>query len=254
MIYFWFILGLVVGSFLNVCIYRLPREESIIWPSSHCPRCGKDLRPLDLIPLISFFLLRGRCRSCGEKISPRYPLVELLTGCGFVGVFILSGGEFVPLIFQSVFLSALIVIFFVDLEHSVIPDSASYLGILAGLLYNFLFGWPVFLSALGGALLGYLILYLISLAGRLYYKKDVLGDGDLYLAVVLGAWLGWGGVLAAIFLSYLLAALVLLTLLLSGRVKFGQYVPFGPALAAGGLITLFFGPQLIGFYLEKFWL
>jgi leader peptidase (prepilin peptidase)/N-methyltransferase len=111
MIYYWFMLGLVVGSFLNVCIYRLPREKSIIWPSSHCPECGRGLSPLELIPVVSYLLLRGRCRHCGQKIAWRYPLVELLAGAGFAAVFVLSRGELLPLIALSIFFSVLVVIF-----------------------------------------------------------------------------------------------------------------------------------------------
>lgn len=250
MIYFWFILGSVVGSFLNVCIHRLPRGESIIFPPSHCPNCGHKLSALDLIPILGFFLLGGKCRYCQAKISRRYPLVEFLTALGFAFTWAHAGGNFFNFIFQAIFLSVLLLIFFTDLEQQVIPDAASIFGIFYGLIFNFLRGF--LLSALVGMFLGYLLLFAVGKLGALWFKKEVMGEGDLYVAALLGATLGWDGVLLSIFLAYLLAAAVSLILLALGKVRMGQYVSFGPALAGGGIITLFFGQQLIAWYLGLF--
>ena len=250
----WFILGAAVGSFLNVCIYRLPRGESVIFPPSACPQCRARLKPWDLVPIFSYLLLRGKCRYCGGKISSRYPLVETISGLAFALIWGVSGGDWINLFFQLLFTSVLIVIFFIDYEHQVIPDAVSVPGIFAGLIYNFLrapFPNP-FISALLGMLLGYVLLYGIAAAGKEIFKKEAMGEGDLYLAALLGAFLGWSGVLLSLFLGCLLAGLVLLVLLPLGKVKMGQYVPFGPALAAGGMITLFLGERIINWYLGVF--
>lgn len=250
MIYFWLVCGAIVGSFLNVCIYRLPRGESLAFPPSHCPACAHRLAPLDLLPVISFFLLQARCRYCRAPISWRYPLVEGLTAAGFAGAFFLTGPDYPRLIFQFVFLSVLVVVFFVDLETQLIPDLAIILGVAAGLSYHLWLGFPgPFLSSLLGLGGGYLALFLISWLGRAFYRKEVMGEGDPLLAAVLGAGLGFRGGLLAIFLGYFMAAAVLIILLAARRVKMGQYVPFGPALAAGGVVALFFGPAIINWYL-----
>ena len=250
MIYFLLILGAIVGSFLNVCIYRLPRQESVISPPSHCPRCGGKLSVLDLVPVFGYLLLRGKCRYCGERISPRYPLIELLTALGFALCWLNAKGEALSFVFQAVFISVLLVVFFTDLEHQVIPDAASFLGIFSGLIYN-LFRGLIF-SALFGALTGYALLFLVGRAGKAWFKKEVMGEGDLYVAALLGAYLGWDGALLSLFLAYLLAAAVSLVFLAAGKIKFGQYIPFGPALAAGGAAALFFGPGVTNWYFSLF--
>lgn len=252
-ILFWLVLGAAVGSFLNVCIYRLPRGESIVYPPSHCPSCGKKLIAPDLIPFVSYFLLFGKCRYCKARISFRYPLVELLTALGFVFSWMNFQGDVLRLIFQLIFISVLIIIFFTDLELQVIPDAVSFSGIFAGLTYNLLHGgFSQFLSAFCGMLLGFLLLYAVGKLGELWFKKEVMGQGDFYLAALLGAGLGSGGALLSIFLAYLLAAAAALVFLALRKLKFGQYIPFGPALAAGGIITLFWGEGIWLWYLGIF--
>ncbi|MCU0641152.1 MAG: prepilin peptidase [Candidatus Margulisbacteria bacterium] len=247
---FAFGLGTVLGSFLNVCIYRLPRGESLIFPGSHCPHCGRQLSAFELFPLISFLLLRGRCRGCQVLINPRYPLVELLMGLLTALAFLLAAGNWLWLFFACFIVGCLLAIFFIDLELQVIPDALSYAGIGAGLLYNLIRGpGTYFVSALIGACLGYLILFAIAWAGRLIFRQEALGEGDLFLAALLGACFGWQGLLLALLLSYLGAAAVLLAFLAVGRIKMGQPVPFGPALATGGIVTLFWGEQIIRWYL-----
>jgi leader peptidase (prepilin peptidase)/N-methyltransferase len=262
MIYLWLIVGALVGSFLNVCIYRLPRGESVAFPSSHCPRCGASILPFDLIPVVSYFFLLGRCRRCHEKISWRYPLVEALTALGFAAAWQAAAGQLLGFVFYVIFLSVLIVIFFIDLEFKLIPDSVTMIGLVSGLVYNLLLGtaslqninFNLLISSVAGMLLGFLLLYAISFFGRKFYKKEVMGEGDLYLAALLGAYLGWAGVLLAIFLAYILAALAAGAFLIAGKVKLSNYIPFGPALAAGGIITLFFGSPIINWYLSSFFL
>jgi len=248
-IYFWSVCGAVVGSFLNVCIHRLPQSGSLAFPPSHCPACQNRLAPFDLVPLFSYFWLGGKCRYCRAPISWRYPLVEGLAAAGFAGAFFLTGPDYPRLIFQFVFLSVMIVVFFIDLETQLIPDSAILTAVAAGLLYHLWLGFPwPFLSSLLGLVGGYLLLFLLGWLGKLYYRKEVLGEGDPLLAAALGAGLGWVGGLLAIFLGYFMAAVVLTLLLAARRVKMGQYVPFGPALAVGGVVALFFGPAIINWY------
>lgn len=244
----YFIIGTIVGSFLNVCIHRLPREESIIFPASHCPRCRHKLSFFDLIPIISYFVLRGKCRYCGEKISFRYPLVELITGL----LFALTGYLFpilsqpIDFFFSIVFIMLLVIVIFADHEQMVIPDNISIIGIVLGIAYSFLKGNVV--SALWGMLLAFSIMFLIAKVGKYFLKREAMGDGDIYLTVFLGAFLGWKIVLLAIFLAYLIAGFFAVLLLALNRVRYGQEVPFGGALAAGGIIALFYGRQILAWY------
>ena len=257
---FLFILGTIVGSFLNVCIHRLPRGESIVFPASHCPQCGHKLSALDLLPVLSCLFLRGKCRYCRARISWRYPLVEMVTGLFFVTAALrVPWGSF-DFFFAVIFLSLLVIIFFIDLENLVIPDLISFGGILWGLAYHYLLTFSAtdkiafspWLSALIGLLAGYSLLYLIGLLGRIWFQQEAIGEGDLYLAALLGACLGLEGVLLAVFLAYLVAGIVIAVLLAARRVKMGDYVPFGPALVAGGILTFYFKEQILGWYLRVF--
>ena len=254
-----FIIGLVAGSFFNLCIHRLPRSESIVFPASHCPSCGHRLNPIDLIPVLGYLVLAGKCRYCHAPISFRYPLVELLTG----GLFVLVALHWPPMTmllqfsFYIIFVGLLIILFFMDLEHQVISDFLCIIGIVSGLAYHLIksfqyhgSGLNPFLSALYGMMLGWGILFLISRLGKLVFKKEAMGEGDLYLAAMIGAYLGWQGILLSIFLAYLVAAIVVVVMLIFKKVSLGQYVAFGPALAVGGLLTLFLGQQIIEFYLR----
>lgn len=245
-----FIFGACIGSFLNVCIYRLPRGESIIVPPSHCPGCNHKLSVVDLIPIFGYIILRGKCKYCGAPFSWRYPLVEVLTASLFlIAAFVFPPAiNLLPFVFSLGFISLLMVVFFTDLEHQIIPDLVSYSGIVLGLVFNLMRGQ--IMASLSGAVLGYAILYLIGWLGKLAFKKEAMGAGDLYLAAFLGAFLGWPGLLVSVFLAYLLAGLVCFMLLLFKKVKLGEYIAFGPALVVGGLITLFFGQQIINWYLN----
>lgn len=259
---FTFILGTVVGSFLNVCIHRLPRGESIIHPVSHCPHCGHKLGALELIPVIGYFMVGGKCKQCKKPISFRYPLVEFLTGALMVAITLRFPPLSFPLefFFYLIFSALMLIVFFIDFEQHVIPDSVSLSGIFLGLIFNFTRGmfwvekksFNPFLSSVFGMLLGYAFFYVIAKLGRLCFKKEVLGEGDLFLAALLGAYLGWRGVLLSIFLAYLLAGGTALVLLLLRKIKMGEYVPFGPALVAGGFLTLFFEKQIVDLYLRIF--
>jgi leader peptidase (prepilin peptidase)/N-methyltransferase len=241
-----------VGSFLNVCIHRLPMNESIIFPASHCPRCGYRLNFIDLIPILGFVLLKGRCRQCQATISLRYPMVEFLTATFFVliGIFFPVSSMPLDLIFYLFFISLGLVVFFIDIEQQLIPDVITFSGIFLGLLYHMLKKAP--LTSIAGILLGWAIFFLVSRLGKRLFKKEVLGEGDLLLAAMLGAFLGWQGMLLSIFLAYLLAGGAAILLLGLKRIRMGEYIPFGPALVAGGILSLFFGQQLIAWYVGLF--
>lgn len=237
------LLGAVAGSFANVAIYRLPRHESVITPRSRCPHCGRLIRARDNIPVLSFLWLRGRCRDCGAPISWRYPLVEAGTALLFLAVwwrFGLSAAALRAWIFALI----MVVVIFVDLEHQIIPNALTYPGLLVGLALAWTGGPREFLVSLAAALGAGLIFFLIAVVSR-----GGMGGGDVKLAAVMGAFVGWPVIAAAMFISFTLGGVVGLALLLAGRRRRKDPVPFGPFLAAGGLAALFWGNALVRWYL-----
>ena len=258
-----FLFGLSIGSFCNVCIYRLPRKKSIILPRSFCPRCGKTIAWYDNIPLLSFLLLRGKCRYCRASISVQYPLVELLMGLLFIGVhlFVLSHSLKLILIpFFWYFCATLVVLSVIDGRFFILPDRLTYplliLGFLLAALYPGHLGsstiGPALLRALIGAGAGGLSLWLIGVLGKAAFKKEAMGLGDVKLMAAVGAWQGWQMVFLAIFLGALVAAVVGVMCIILKKAKFGSKIPFGPYLAVGSLITLFFGWKILFWYLRLY--
>ena len=242
-----FLFGLAVGSFCNVCIHRLPQEESVVAPRSRCPACRTPIRPLDNVPLLSYFWLRGRCRACGAVISWRYPLVEVLTG-GLFSAALLAFGLTPRGLVAAILLAALVVVTFIDLEHLVIPDEITLAGLPVGLMASALTGRPPFPEALLAALGGAGALYLLAVYGELFFKREVLGGGDVKLAAMLGAFLGGHHLLLAFFLACLAGGLVGGLLLATGRAERGALLPFGPFLAFGAAAALFYGDALWAWY------
>lgn len=240
------VFGLIIGSFLNVVIYRVPRGESIAFPGSHCPQCGHVLRAWELVPVISFLFLRGHCQVCKEKISWRYPLVELLTGALFFYRAYLEQGFSTRLLFDLIFVSFLIVLAFIDLDHLRLPDVLVYPLLLLGVMRAiFMPGEIQWVQSLSGALLAGVGFWLVAK----FYPKG-LGFGDVKLVAALGVYLGFPGIFAVIFLASLLGTVVGgLGLLLKGK-GLRQAIPFGPFLAAGALIMLYWGKYLIQAYLR----
>jgi leader peptidase (prepilin peptidase)/N-methyltransferase len=241
--------GLVVGSFLNVCIYRLPREESLVLPGSRCPACRTPIRPWDNIPVLSFLLLRGRCRACGHPISWRYPLVEALTG----GLFVMTVDRFGPTplaLSLVVLLSALIVVAFIDIDHQIIPNVITLPGIPFGLLLGLVLAEPSILDRILGALGGAGFLYLVLFYGGVLYGQEVMGEGDLNLIALIGAFLGWRGVVISILVGCVSGSLIGLLLIARGRLARGQHMPFGPFLCLGAAAALFWGDDLIAWYVQ----
>jgi leader peptidase (prepilin peptidase)/N-methyltransferase len=240
------VLGLLVGSFLNVVIYRLPRGESLVSPGSHCPSCGTPVKPYDNIPVVSWLLLRGRCRSCAAPISPRYPLVEALTGAAFVGV-ALTRGVNDDLAVWLPFAAMLIAVAGIDLDHRIIPNKIVLPAAIWGLAATIAFRPDNLDDALiaGGIAFGALLLTALA------YPAG-MGMGDVKLAGVMGIYLG-SGVAPAMLVAFITGSLVgVLIIAREGRDARKKGVPFGPFLAVGGLVGIFAGPELVDVYVDHF--
>jgi leader peptidase (prepilin peptidase)/N-methyltransferase len=240
------VLGAMIGSFLNVVIYRVPRGESIVMPASRCPGCGTAIAPWDNVPVVSWLILRGRCRHCGIAISPRYPAIELLTALAFAGVAATRGVDD-DLVLQLPFVAVLIAVAGIDLEHKIVPNAiAAPAAVFAVVAAAFVMTGelPELLIAGAGA---FAAMLLIALA----YPRG-MGMGDVKLAGVMGLYLG-GAVIPALFVGFLTGAVVGLAIVAregSGARKKG--VPFAPFLALGGLVGLLAGPELIDLYQDEF--
>jgi leader peptidase (prepilin peptidase)/N-methyltransferase len=233
------ILGAMVGSFLNVCIYRLPKEESIVWPRSHCPTCKKMIRFYDNIPLISYLLLNGKCRYCKGSISLQYPLVEGITALSSFLLF-LKFGPSLSYLFYFVFVAALIVITVIDLYHQIIPDVISLPGVGVGLLTSLIIPQITFFNSLMGILLGGGSLFLVATLYEWIFKREGMGGGDVKLLAMIGAFLGWKAVIVTILLSSLIGSITgILIMILKGK-DFKYAIPFGPFLSLGAVIALFY--------------
>lgn len=243
---FIFFLGMIIGSFLNVCIYRIPRGESIVFPPSHCPHCQTRLKPWELVPVISWLWLRGRCHYCGEPVSWRYPAVELLTGLIFLLLFARQGLTW-SLLGQLVLASFLLVLTMIDLEHCLLPDKLTISGLVVGFAFSALtpgVGWRsalVGLLAAGGSLL---LLAVVSRGG--------MGGGDIKLAAMIGAWLGWPQVILAVFLAFVVGGLAGILLLVTKIKSRKDLIPFGPFLAVGTFIAMLWGQGVVRWYLSLF--
>jgi len=252
-----FVFGACVGSFLNVCIYRIPRGESIVWPGSHCPSCGKPIAWYDNIPLLSYVILRGRCRHCGGRIAPRYFLVELLTAVLFSLIW-RHYGLHVETAVYWLLTAGLIVGTFVDFEHMIIPDRVTLGGIAAGLVLSGVFpqlhGVTGSLGGLRasvyGILLGAGLLWTVGAFGKLLFKKEAMGLGDVKLLAAIGAFMGWRAVLFTVMLSALMGSLAGGLLILVGRHSLGSRIPYGPYLALAALIWILWGGQWWAEYVQ----
>jgi leader peptidase (prepilin peptidase)/N-methyltransferase len=244
-----FVFGALVGSFLNVCIHRIPSGESIAFPASHCPHCHEPIRPYDNIPIVSYLLLRGRCRNCAAGIALRYPLVEMLGGIAAVGALCAYGPTAEGLLIFA-FLAALIVITFIDFDHQIIPDAISIPGIFVGFAAALIFGHPTWLSSLAGIALGGGILWIVASGYEWLTDREGMGGGDIKLLAMIGAFLGWRAIPVTVLLASLLGTVIGLSLMaLRGR-DTKMAIPFGPFLAAAAVCALFWGDQLIEWYLN----
>jgi leader peptidase (prepilin peptidase)/N-methyltransferase len=244
-----FIFGAVVGSFLNVCICRMPKDESIVSPPSHCPNCDYKIRWYDNIPLLSYTLLGGKCRGCGTHISLQYPVVEFLNGVLTLALFIRFGPT-LPFLVLFLFCSALVVITFIDLEHQIIPDEISLSGIVLGFVFSFFLQGHSWLNSLLGILLGGGSLLLVAYGYQWLTGKDGMGGGDIKLLAMMGAFLGWKAVPFIVFASSLVGSIVGITMMLVQKKNSKLAIPFGPYLAFGAVLYIFYGRQLIHWYLN----
>jgi len=236
------VLGLIIGSFLNVCIHRIPLNESVLSPASRCPSCRHPVRWRDNIPVISFLLLLGRCRDCGQPISWRYPLVELANGLGYA-LLVWRFGVGLETVVYALLFSSLLVITFIDLDHQIIPDRITLPGMIIGLVASTLILPLGFLNALVGLLLGGSLFYGVAMASR-----GGMGGGDIKLIAMIGAFLGWREALLTIFIGALTGSVIGI-FLIAFKGKSRKYpVPFGPFLSLGALISLFSGSAIWAWY------
>lgn len=256
--FFIFILGAIAGSFLNVCIHRMPRGQSIVFPPSHCPHCKTSIKPYDNVPIVSYFVLGGRCRACGSRISPRYLVVEFLTAACFLFLTLTFAHALPMMIVALIFFCSLIVVVFVDLEHQIIPDEISLGGIAFGILASIVYPpiqntasrYLAFFSSLEGLVIGGAIFWLIRIVGGRVFKKEALGLGDVKLMAAIGALLGPSLVLLTAFLAALVGSVIGLTLIAVGRAELGSRLPFGPFICLGAAVAFLQGHQFITWYLS----
>jgi leader peptidase (prepilin peptidase)/N-methyltransferase len=238
--------GLAIGSFLNVVIARVPERRSLWRPRSACPGCGNAIAWYDNVPVVSFALLRGRCRACRMPISWRYPIVELVTAALLALAYAVFGptAEFVV---AAVLLTSLVAIAAIDLQHQLIPDAITLPGILVGFVANLATGRIPWLECVVGILLGgglFLVIILVSGGG--------MGGGDMKLGAMLGAFLGWKALAFALFSAVILGGVVAIALLVSGRRGRKDPIPFGPFLALAGAVSLFWGERIVTWYVGGF--
>ncbi len=236
--------GLVIGSFLNVVIARLPERRSLWRPRSACPACDVAIAWYDNIPVLSFLALRGRCRACGGAISSRYPVVELLTAAAFLGAWA-AFGPTPRFVVSAALLAALIAIAAIDLQRQIIPDAITLPGIVAGVLIGV--GTGAWLDSVIGVLVGGGIFFVIILV-----QPGGMGGGDMKLGAMLGAFLGWKALLFSLFVAVTVGGVVALALLATGLRGRKDPIPFGPFLALGGAAGLFWGERVVAWYLRGF--
>ncbi|MBE0447746.1 MAG: prepilin peptidase [Actinobacteria bacterium] len=254
----FFIFGSVLGSFLNVVAYRFPRGESVVFPPSHCPKCGERIKSLDNIPILSYLLLHGRCRGCGGKISLRYPLIELITGLLWAAAYS-HFGLTLQLALGLFFITVLIVLSAIDYDTKTIPNKI----LLPSIAISLLFMLPYLLSietipvitgarateAVIGSLAGGGFLYVVAILAPLIFKKEAMGGGDIKLAAFAGLYLG-GYVMLALFIGFFMGAIAGIALIAKDKSRARDMIPFGPFISAGAILTVFFGPQLWSEYLS----
>jgi leader peptidase (prepilin peptidase)/N-methyltransferase len=242
------LLGLIVGSFANVCIHRIPLGQSIVRPPSRCPKCGALVRAFDNVPVLSWLWLRGRCRECRAPISPRYPLVEALNGALYGGLAWMGGLSTWTLVAMP-FATALLVLALIDLDVQLLPNVITLPGTALGIAASFLPGWPVSSwEAVGAAAGGYLAFAGVAAAYKWLRHEDGLMQGDWKMAALLGAFLGWQKMLLVVLLSSLGGTVVGLTLIVLARGDMKTKIPLGTFLGAAGLLVLFGGDSILAWY------
>jgi len=238
-----FLLGLCFGSFLNVCILRLPRDQSLLRPRSTCPNCKQPIAWRDNIPLFSWLWLRGKCRWCHKPISKQYPLIEALVGVLF-GASVLAYGTTLHAVAAALFGTILLGIAITDARHYIIPDEFTWGGLVIGLLLALGGGVPGFLQALLGAAVGFVLLWLVGMAGTWVFKEEAMGGGDVKMMAMVGSFVGWHGVLLTVFAGAALGSVIFIPL----SIRKKRLVPFGVFLAVGAVVAFVFGDAIIAWY------
>jgi leader peptidase (prepilin peptidase)/N-methyltransferase len=249
---FLFAFGAIIGSFLNVCIYRIPLRRSIISPPSSCPECKRHIPFYDNIPIISYILLHGRCRYCNTRIPLNYLVIEALTALMAVSLFFFFGLTIEALVYY-IFLSALIVITVIDLEHKIIPDVISLPGIVFGFAVSFFLPFPGVMNSIIGIIAGGGLLFAVAYGYYMATGREGMGGGDIKLLAMIGAFLGWRGIIVTLLVGSLVGAIIgSILMLLKGRdTKYA--IPFGPFLSLGAAIYLFAGEFIIELYMITLW-
>jgi leader peptidase (prepilin peptidase) / N-methyltransferase len=239
--------GALVGSFLNVCIFRLPRGESIVWPGSHCPSCSHPIEFYDNIPLLSYLWLWGRCRACRTGISIRYPLVEATNALGYLTILWYFGPTWTAALYALLF-SALVVVTGTDLTHKMIPNVITLPGIVIGLI-GAVTVLPVdWMNSVLGLTLGGGLLWLLAWLSPYLFGKEGMGGGDIKLLAMIGAFLGWKPALLTIMIGSLTGSIIGVSLIALHIIKRDDYIPFGPFIVLGALLSLFFAQPLLDWY------
>lgn len=244
------LLGLAVGSFLNVVIYRLPRRQSLVWPGSACPHCGKPIRWYDNVPLIGWFVLRGRCRDCGAPISIQYPIIETITAVAFLACYWVIGPQWL-LLSRLLLTAALVALFAIDLEHQLLPDRITLPGMVIGLLLS-IFLPPGVRDAVLGLLLGGGVLFAV---GETYFRFrgiEGMGFGDVKMLAMVGAFLGWKLVIVTFVISSFVGGIFAVFLLVSRRTTMTSALPFGTFLALSAFIASLWGDAILHWYLSLY--
>jgi leader peptidase (prepilin peptidase) / N-methyltransferase len=244
-------LGLIIGSFANVCIYRIPRQRSVVAPASACPACAAPIRPWDNVPVLSFLILGGRCRSCRAPIHWRYPLVEAAHGALYLALAVRFGPSARTLVLMA-FVTALLVLSLIDLEHYLLPNVITLPGIALGLLASLLPGPPGPVGAAASALGGYLAFFALAEGYRRTRGVEGLGQGDWKMVAMIGAILGWKGMLLSVFLAALMGSVIGVALMAAGRGS--RYpLPLGTFMGLGGIVAVFAGDPILAWYGRFFW-
>ncbi len=251
-----FLFGLPIGSFLNVVIWRLPRNENVVFPPSHCPICDAKIRPYDNIPIISYIILKGECRACGTRISPRYPVVEFVTALLFAVAWPLTGATLNWDFAAAIIMSGLgVAITGIDIDHRIIPDELSIGGLVVALILAPLLSgsWSGLLYAFLAAAFGAVLLLIVRLIGSAIFKKEAMGLGDIKLIAMIGAFVGWRNVVLTIFIASILGSIGgIIAIAGSKKMRRDRLIPFGPFLMAAGIICFYFGERIIEWYANTF--
>ena len=266
--FFSFGLGACIASFLNVVIWRVPRGESIVSPPSHCPKCNAPIKWYQNIPILSWLALRGKCANCRAPISPRYILIEAIGGALFLGVFIRTEGLFsaahglltpfavVSIVVMWIWVALMIVGSMIDFDHKLLPDFVTVGGMILGLAFNgvdalLMCSWVYLLNSLCGLAFGFGLFWLIRFLGSIAFKREAMGMGDVFLMGAVGALFGPIAVLVTLILSSVFGSVVGLSMVALSKTKFGKFVeiPYGPYICLGCLAWMFYGPELVNWYL-----